>query len=229
MKHPANRDLLVRVQSIANEMHIVAHSLCDPTRRAVDVWAHDLLELTTQIEQQGHGEPVACPIKLPVSVDEINAECGHGHYHAYALFDANGRAICDTLNCDYRITRLEEEYDEDSHRMWDEQSRLNMEAIAKALNADPSVSAQEICGRCGNPRSELCGDDFIPLAGTTIESAVKSAVEKYGGLRAAARELEIDVMQLSLFMRYGAKNPSDRTLRKLGLRKIVIFERLGTT
>ena len=32
---------------------------------------------------------------------------------------------------------------------------------------------REICGRCGKPRSELCGDDFIPMssAGTAKDDA----------------------------------------------------------
>lgn len=111
--------------------------------------------------------PVPCPIKLPVEVEPMEAEGGSGKYTAYQLLDADGRSVCDTLNCDHRITRLEEEYDEDSHRMWDEQSRLNMDAIAKALNTAQPLASQmptgDVCCVClgtGDPGTGLpciCG------------------------------------------------------------------------
>jgi hypothetical protein len=86
------------------------------------------------------GGAVACPFALPVSVDEIHGECGFGKYKAYALFDANGKSICDTLNAD--LCCLEEEYDEDIFRRWDEAGRKNMEWIAEQI-ATPQPSAPE--------------------------------------------------------------------------------------
>jgi hypothetical protein len=82
----------------------------------------------------------AGPFALPVSVDSILGDCAHGQYDAYALFDANGKSICDTLNSD--LACIEQEADEDHSRTWDEVGRKNMEHIAAVLNAAVSLRAQ---------------------------------------------------------------------------------------
>jgi hypothetical protein len=88
---------------------------------------------------------VTAPFMMPVSADEINGECGYGSYKAFALFDANGKSVCDTLNSD--LILLDEDADEDGTRRWDETGRKNMEHIAAVLNAaqpqaQPTVKEQ---------------------------------------------------------------------------------------
>lgn len=57
----------------------------------------------------------------------------------------------------------------------------------------------------------------------TIPQRVEELIRKAGGLRAAARKLELNPTYL-LYLRTGErKNPSDETLRKLGLRREVYY------
>ena len=59
-----------------------------------------------------------------------------------------------------------------------------------------------------------------------IQNAVELAIEKHGGLRKAARALNIEV---SYFwrLRHGDKsNPSDKVLRKLGLAREIEYRRI---
>lgn len=44
-----------------------------------------------------------------------------------------------------------------------EGGREALAALAEYDRARQQPAQPEICGRCGKPRSELCGDDFIPM------------------------------------------------------------------
>jgi len=60
----------------------------------------------------------------------------------------------------------------------------------------------------------------------TIKDRINELVEQHGSLRAVARVTEIDVGYLSR-LRTGEKaNPDKDKLRRLGLRRVVTFERL---
>lgn len=53
----------------------------------------------------------------------------------------------------------------------------------------------------------------------TISAVVTKLIKKHGGIRAAARALDIDAAYL-MRMRDGTKNnPSDCTLKKLGIKR----------
>lgn len=57
----------------------------------------------------------------------------------------------------------------------------------------------------------------------SIKEAVNALVERHGGVRPAARAVQINYAYLSR-LRSGEKtNPTDAVLRKLGLRKIVVY------
>jgi hypothetical protein len=84
---------------------------------------------------------VTAPFAMPVSADEINGECGHGSYRAFALFDANGKVICDTLNSD--LILLDEDSYGDEVVRWDETGRKNMEHIAALLNGATNALATQ--------------------------------------------------------------------------------------
>jgi len=56
-----------------------------------------------------------------------------------------------------------------------------------------------------------------------ITEAVEKLIEKHGGLRAAARAIDVNFAYL---WRLGAgekTNPSPKVLRKLGLKRVVIY------
>jgi hypothetical protein len=44
---------------------------------------------------------------------------------------------------------------------------LHVDGFEKSRNTfqfyTPTKFEEPLCGRCGNPRSEMCGDDFIPV------------------------------------------------------------------
>lgn len=57
----------------------------------------------------------------------------------------------------------------------------------------------------------------------TIPTVVDALIAKHGGLRAAARAIQINYAYLSR-LRSGEKtNPTAATLRKLGLKKVVTY------
>lgn len=62
----------------------------------------------------------------------------------------------------------------------------------------------------------------------TLQDRIDELVAQHGSLRAVARVTEIDVGYLSR-LRNGEKvNPEKDKLRRLGLRRVVTFERLKT-
>jgi hypothetical protein len=59
----------------------------------------------------------------------------------------------------------------------------------------------------------------------TISQRGKELIERHGGLRAAARVLEVDASYLSRLKSGEKDDPSDSMVRKLGLQRTVIYER----
>ena len=57
----------------------------------------------------------------------------------------------------------------------------------------------------------------------TLARAVRTLEERHGGLRAAARATGVDVAYLKRLRDGDKDNPSDVTLKKLGLRKEVFY------
>ena len=53
---------------------------------------------------------------------------------------------------------------------------------------------------------------------------IKDAVERHGSLRAVARIFRVDVAYLSRLRTSVRYNPSDRLLKKLGLKRVVTYE-----
>ena len=60
----------------------------------------------------------------------------------------------------------------------------------------------------------------------TIQERINELVWQHGSLRAVARVTEIDVGYLSRLRTGQKENLDDKKLRRLGLRRVVIFERL---
>lgn len=58
----------------------------------------------------------------------------------------------------------------------------------------------------------------------TLEQAVRSVVEKHGGIRAAERATGVDKGFMSRLMRGLKTAPSDDTLARLGLRSVPLYE-----
>ena len=56
-----------------------------------------------------------------------------------------------------------------------------------------------------------------------LRRRIQEVAKQHGSLRAAARALEIDHGYLSRLQDGGKTDPSDAVLRKLGLKKIVLF------
>ena len=60
-----------------------------------------------------------------------------------------------------------------------------------------------------------------------LQKVVKRLIDQHGGVRAAARQVQIDAGYL-VRLRDGIKtNPGPETLRKLGIKQRVIYSRLG--
>lgn len=57
---------------------------------------------------------------------------------------------------------------------------------------------------------------------TLVQERVRAAIKKHGGLRAAARQLDIHPSLLSLLNAGKRASAGKRTLEKLGLRKQII-------
>lgn len=60
----------------------------------------------------------------------------------------------------------------------------------------------------------------------TLQQRVAELIHKYGTLRAAARAIQVDASYLSRLEHGEKDNPSDLTLRRMGLREITSFELL---
>jgi hypothetical protein len=72
------------------------------------------------------------PSELPYEVDKVGGNVGGQHCDFWALKDANGKIIVDTLNSDVAVIR--EEPDEGFVRRYDEQGLADLEFIKKACN-----------------------------------------------------------------------------------------------
>lgn len=59
----------------------------------------------------------------------------------------------------------------------------------------------------------------------TLKQRVKELIQQHGTLRAAARAIQIDVSYLSRIEHGEKDNPSDLTLRRMGLREVTTYER----
>jgi Helix-turn-helix. len=60
-----------------------------------------------------------------------------------------------------------------------------------------------------------------------LETAVKKLVQTHGGVRSAARVLGINYAYLSRLQSGQKSNPTPEVLRKLGLRRVVFYERMS--
>lgn len=63
--------------------------------------------------------------------------------------------------------------------------------------------------------------DTVPLA-----ARIDALAEQHGSMRAAARVLGVDAGYLSRLRRGVKKEPGDALLRKMGLRRVVTYERV---
>ena len=62
----------------------------------------------------------------------------------------------------------------------------------------------------------------------TLQDRIDELVAQHGSLRAVARVTEIDVGYLSRLRAYANVNPGRDKLRRLGLRRVVSYERIKT-
>jgi hypothetical protein len=60
----------------------------------------------------------------------------------------------------------------------------------------------------------------------TLQDRIDELVAQHGSLRAVARVTEIDVGYLSRLRGYANVNPGRDKLRRLGLRRVVAYERI---
>lgn len=60
----------------------------------------------------------------------------------------------------------------------------------------------------------------------TLQDRIDELVAQHGSLRAVARVTEIDVGYLSRLRAYANVNPGRDKLRRLGLRRVVAYERI---
>ena len=59
-----------------------------------------------------------------------------------------------------------------------------------------------------------------------VDTRIKELVEQHGSLRAAAKAIDMDAGYLSNLAKGKRQCPSDGTLHKLGLRRVISYERL---
>ena len=59
-----------------------------------------------------------------------------------------------------------------------------------------------------------------------LAQRIDAEIDKHGGLRQAGRALNIDPAYLHRLRSGECANPSDSVLKKLGLKKVVTYERL---
>ena len=64
------------------------------------------------------------------------------------------------------------------------------------------------------------------MAPITLKRRVAELIAKHGTLRAAARAIQVEPSYLSRIERGEKDNPSALTLRRMGLREVVAYERL---
>ena len=85
------------------------------------------------------------------------------------------------------------------------------------------------CPYCGTLRGFLARGPSVgtfdiperPVVTTTLRSHIDSLIAKHGGLRAAARVLKMTPQYLYRLQAGEKDNPSEKMLRKLGLRRAV--------
>lgn len=61
----------------------------------------------------------------------------------------------------------------------------------------------------------------------TLKHRIAELIQQHGTLRAAARAIQVEVSYLSRLERGEKDNPSTLTLRRMGLREVVTYERIG--
>ena len=90
-------------------------------------------------------------MKTPLSVEAIDADGDYGSgedvhsgYKAYAITDADGRVLFDSLNRDSANTEIKVESDGESFLAWDHLAKSDAERIVRAVNAhDELVTAAQ--------------------------------------------------------------------------------------
>jgi hypothetical protein len=92
---------------------------------------------------------------------------GTAGFDSYVVVDAEGNTLFDTLNYDQGV--VEEEFDEDFHRAWDESARRNTEFVAKAC---PAAVLQIIADI---ERKNRTLDDCAALVGRLVRAIRKAA------------------------------------------------------
>lgn len=60
-----------------------------------------------------------------------------------------------------------------------------------------------------------------------LQAAIQRQIDKYGGLRAAARVLNVSAPYLGRLRDGTYDNPNSKLQKKLGVRRLVVFERTG--
>lgn len=72
----------------------------------------------------------------PWEIDRERQDDAPEKHYEFALFDAKGRRLCGTENCDFAFGEIETEYDENGATAWNEPGRRLMEYIA---SCDPTT------------------------------------------------------------------------------------------
>lgn len=105
---------------------------------------------------------------LPLEVDGVKNDGDYGlgddvhsGFTSYAVSDARGYTILDSLNADWRAGEVQEELDEYGHSAWDELARRRTDEIVRRVNTydqrfvDGLVAMREMLARFvehgGNP------------------------------------------------------------------------------
>lgn len=65
----------------------------------------------------------------------------------------------------------------------------------------------------------------LELAEMTLQERVAELIKQHGGLRAAALAIQVDHVYLWRMLRGTKVNPSSRLLRRMGIKKVVNYER----
>lgn len=92
-----------------------------------------------------------------------------------------------------------------------------------SCGADKPVLAERLIETTSRNRSRSCGH---PTPRTiTLADQVREIVKLYGGLRTAARALDIEAGYMSRMANGKKLNPGDEVLEKLGLRRVVTYVR----
>lgn len=83
----------------------------------------------------------------PLGVDTIDNDGQYGDggpdprtgFKSFAIFDANGRAMFDSLNRHHAISEVHEDHGDESSYAWDEPARLDAAYLAHAANHLPAL------------------------------------------------------------------------------------------